>query len=440
MKLPTISDIKLDIKNRGFLIPEIMMAFSLMTLFLTSAIILSSTMQSLHDQAIRHLENLEFATHAIASSTLAKKPYGNDSQETFLNPFTLLQSDYINAWGRDNCNPRLSSSPIFDSAKINFYYPTSLNLGAGNTSTDIEVRNGIAYLTADSASASSPDFYIIDMRNPTSPVILSSLNTGPGLAALEVAGPYAYVANMSSVSQLQVIDIRNRSAPFISATLKLPLPFASSTAPASSAIFYSRGIIYLGTEKWNGNEFAIIDVSQPSAPRSIGGFETNTLINDIYVRGDDAYLAASDSGQMRILDIQNPVSISQRATFSPSGWETQVGKSLSYFEGKLSLGRTTGGFNNTHNYEFFLFSTTSSPIAVENSKDVPGGIYGILLRPPFIYFATRSSGHEFQIWDDAMSHVIYERSLGFLPHAMACDGQNIYFATGDQWGISILTL
>ena len=239
----------------GFLLPEIMISFSLMTVFLISAIILSSTMQGLRRQAVEHLERLDDTTFladyfllnkVFASSSISymKKQYGNDTYEIDIEPVTLLISDYINAFGRDSCSPSLfsSSSTPSDFQDISLY-SQGVDIGAGNMSTDIEVRNGIAYITADSSSSSASDFFIIDSTDPSSPSIISSLNTGPGLSSIEIAGHYAYVTNISSLNQLQIINIKDRTSPSITAILKLPLPPdfspASSTPPFASSIFYN---------------------------------------------------------------------------------------------------------------------------------------------------------------------------------------------------------
>lgn len=417
----------------GFLLPEMMIAFSLMIFFLTSILILSITTRELRQYGIMKLEKLEQAVTNIAYATSSGK-YGNDTTETYAEPLILLNSDYANAWGRDSCNANITFNMI-DPQIIS----QGIDLGSGNVSTDIEVRDKIVYLTADSAIASAPDFYVIDIHDPNFPIVLSSLDTGPGLSALEVAGPFIYALNKGTTNHLQIIDIHDRLHPLLISKLKLPLPQATSTPPLATSIFYSKSLIYLGTQKWAGNEFSIIDVSNPTSPRYLGGFETNTIINDIYERDGLAYIATAGAGQMMILDVHNPSSITQVASFSPSGWETQTGTAIGYFQDKWGFGRTTGGFNVLNHHEIFTFSTTT-PITLESSHDIPGGVYGILMRPPRIFLASRSVGHEFQIWNDDLSSVIFDKSLGFLPQTMVCDGQTLYFATGDQKGIVVLKL
>jgi hypothetical protein len=197
------------------------------------------------------------------------------------------------------------------------YMPALASLPPAATS--LAARNGFVYEVTDVGAQSQPDFFIIDTRISSSSVLVSSLNTGPGLAAIAVAGHYAYVANESSISQLQIIDIADRSHPSMVSSLKLPLPNASSTAPHASAIYYSAGMIFLGTEKWDGPELNIIDVSNPLSPHYLGGFETGTLVNAVYVKNGFAYLAAADAQQLRIVDIHDPADIAEISYFSPTG-------------------------------------------------------------------------------------------------------------------------
>lgn len=444
MRLRTILQNNLH-KKKGFLVAEAIIAFSIASLFITSSMVLSRTMQNLHDQSVKKLIGIEasvleadfFLENDYFSSTTVvnRSLYGNDTEQFEIGDITVLNSDFDNGWGRDSCNPRLSydANMFFDMSLFN----EGIDIGVGNTSTDLEARNGFVYLSTDSSSISDKDLYIVDARNPSNLQVMSSLDTGPGISKIEVAGLYIYMANTGSTNQLQVVDISNRYSPTVISKLKLPLPNASSTAPKATAIFYSKGIIYLGTEKWEGNEFVVINVQNPSSPEYIGGFEIGTLINDIYVRDGLAYLATSDEGQMRILNVSNPQAIFLTEYFSPSGWQTQESKIVSYFEENFSLGRTTGGFNIPSNPEIFVFST-SSPLTIDFFRDIPGGSYGIIMRPENIFMITRDLDKEFQVWKKDLSEKIVDLSLGFIPKSLACDGVSFYFATGNEKGFAIL--
>ena len=163
--------------------------------------------------------------------------------------------------------------------------------------------------------------------------------------------------------------------------------------------------------------------------------------------------------QMRVLNINDPYNIREIGSFSPSGFAVQEGKVLSFFKNKspnkniwsdkysdqeiyspvFSLGRTVGGFNNISNHELFIFSTTSDTVPMY-SRDIPGGVYGILIRPPNIYISTKSPGKEFQILDQTLQNKILDYPLGFLPNSFICDRNTFYFSTGDHRGIGILKI
>jgi len=417
-------------QNRGFLTVEIMLSFSLFILFTISTFTLYFSIQELKIWSIKELYKMEDLVKKMDKRIdLVRTKYGNDTYILSNDLFSISESDYVNAWGRNSCNPRF----VFDVDKVK-YYSNGIDLGILNYSTDIEVRNDIVYLVADSSVHSKNDFYIIDAKDDMNLKVISSLNTGPGVSAIEVAGPYAFLAQASTINQLQIIDIHDRSNPKLVSQLKLPLPTATSSAPFASSIFYSNKHIYLGTEKWNGAEFSIISVSDVYNPTVVGTFETNTLVNDIYVRDQKVYLATSDEKQMRILDISNMSNPILTDSFSPSGWQTQEGKVIDYFEGNIGFGRTVGGFNVVNNHESFIFSSTT----LISSKDIPTGVYGINIHQSSVSILTHDIGHEFQVFDSNLKKKTFDLPLNSRPVKMACDGESIFFATGDSNGLSFI--
>ena len=415
---------------------EIMIAFSLCVLFTLSIFSLVFSMQRLKVWSVNELEKTKDASHRVMVKDFASSsiPLGNDTEMFPEDPFTFTLSIFKDGWGRTSCWPRF---PDIQSVENFTYFNQGIELGASNKSTDLEVHNGFMYLTADANTSAPPDLYIVDARSPGTSTLISSLNTGPGLSALEVAGPYVFAAHSSTVSQLQIINIEDRAHPVLISSLRVPLPTPSTTPPFATSIFYKDGFIYLGTEKWAGPEFFVIDVSNISIPTVVGSFETNTLINDIYVRDDIAYLASSDSMQMRLVDVSVKSDPVLAGHFSPSGGQVQEGKIVEYFENRVGLGRTVGGFNVINNHEAFIFPT-SIDMSTYFSHDIPGGVYGILLRPPFSLLLTHSLNTEFQVWDSTISTKLFDIPLGASPVKMSCDGPDFYFATGDHKGFSVL--
>ena len=303
-----------------------------------------------------------------------------------------------------------------------------LTLGPAVPLTDIEVRNDIAYISADSNTASDPDLIIADIHDPAHPIIRSSPNTGPGIAAITIAGRRIFGAAASTAAQLHIIKLDSLDSLSLEKKYQLPLPYATATPPFASSIFYDKGKVYLGTEKWDGDEFNIIDVSNPAQPQKIGGLETNSKINDIYVRDGVAYVAAADDKQLRIIDVRDPANPVLVNSFSPSGWQRQEGKAISFFEGALSFGRTSGGFNITTDKEAFAWSTTSaSTLNSPASLDEPGGVYGIIADRSQTYLATRQANHELQVLArDLSTSTSISYPLPLSPQAMTCDNDRLY--------------
>jgi hypothetical protein len=414
------------------------MVISLFTLFIISTIYYKFSINNLKlwstEELIKLRDSVKYLDLFINKDLYKGEYFGNYSKIVKFYPFEFTKSNLSDSWGNNNCYPKIKFDQ--NSYSIN---STGVDIGTNNKSTGIEARNSTIYMSADSSIQSLPDLFIIDNSNPSKPNIISSLNTGPGASSLTVAGPYIYLANTSNNSQLQIIDIHNRNSPYIISEIKLPLPNSSSTPPRSHSIFYKKGFIFLGTNKWDGPELTIIDVRNPKVPIILSIFETNTLINDIWTYENRLYLATSDIYQMRIIDISqinNPILIE---TFTSTGWEVQQGNVINQFEGKLFLGRTVGGINKISNHEVFAFSTSSSITSIY-SHDIPSGVYGIIQTVSQIFLLTHDLNKEFQVWSPDLSNKKYEVSLASRPVSMKCDWNTLYFATGDERGFKTMEL
>lgn len=392
----------------GLLTFEILISISLFSIFTISIIYLDKSIDSMKLWSINELEKMNA---------------GN------LGDFNIIRSDYIESWGGDNCDRNIS---INENGK---YIDDGYDIGSGNMSTDIEVRNSIIYLSANSSTVSDSDLFIIDTSNATSTKLLSKINTGSGINAIALAGPYIYIAQASTAKQLQILDIKDRHNPMMVSQLKLPTPNASTTPPISKSIAYSKGYIYLGTPKWNGAEFSIIDISNVYDPRVVGILEIGSQVNDIKIQNNTAYIATSDINQMQVIDISNKSNPIRIGTFSSSGWQTQEGKYIDIYGNDLILGRTVGGFNITSNHELFILSTTT--LNISKSIDIPGGVYSISVHNGQNIILTHQYGHELQVWDRQMNNKIFEIPINTNASVFSCDNGDIYFSTANSRGFSI---
>lgn len=474
------------------LLIDIILAFSLATVLIT--IITGSSVNAretfnvarernrLIDMYESHLSNIETLVpyqsinidDGVSNISATSRFYGNDriinnivltssnlaTSSRYFRPITfnaVRAYPFTNAdefMGTPLCSPDFSNDQVlgsyrfisdYNASLVDYTASSSLAITVSSTPialpinptllpTDLEVRNGIAYISTDSAIALDPDLIVIDIHDIYNPVVLSYINTGPGIGAITIAKNRIYAAATSITGQLQVIRLDGLGNLILEKKYQLPLPYATATPPLASSIFYNKGKIFLGTEKWSGDEFNIIDVTNPTTPVKISGFEIGSKVNDIFVRDDLAYIATAGQKQLMLVDVHNLGQLVLSNSFSPSGRERQEGKVIAMFEDNTNFGRTSGGYNITTDHEAFSWATTSSTTLVSpSSVDISSGVYGIVADRSRIFLATRKASQELQIFGRSLlsnaysfSNLPLSHSLPTTPQSMTCDGDSLF--------------
>lgn len=430
MRSRAMSHIEYMYFHRGSLLIEVLIAISIFSVCIVSVFSLVSSTQVL--QPILQNERVLLAhtrevfdhiyeTGQISSGGILRVWNGDFSEiiSATSTPIQLAISDMSSYIGKPLCSPIFSE--LNGRSPTRYIVEKNINtIESGVTITGIQVHHGTVYLSGDASTQSKNDFFIYDKSH-----MISSLNTGPGLAGLVISGNYAYTAHLSTVSQMQVIDISDREHPTVVAHMKLPLPDASSTAPHATSIYFDHDRIYLGTEKWNGPEFNIIDVSTPSMPIYLGGYEVGSAVHEIQVRDMYAYVATAASAEYQVLSVKDTNAIFSVETYTPLGWQIESGNSLFRSHGVSWLGRAGGGFNTSQYQELVKISTSTSGV------HIPGGVYGIVVEEPYVFIAT---GSEIQVWSTDLSQKVTSIPLGVHATGLTCDGDDMYASTDDPVG------
>lgn len=315
----------------------------------------------------------------------------------------------------------------------------SVDLGPGNSATDLDVINKIIYMSAEASAAAKPDFFIIDATNGQSPFIISSLNTGPSLNAVDATQNYAYVANRDINAQLQVININNLSNPSLVASFKLP--GVSGKEAVGSSIFYANSKVYVGTKKAAGPEFHIIDVSNPNSPSSLGSFEINADVNAIYVSNNIAYLANSADAELKILDVSDPANIVEVGHYDAPG-ESEDGKSLHLVGNKIYLGRLLGKSHVTHHELHVVDVKNSSTPQNLGSKDIASDVNDLKVRDSLAFLGTADANKEFQVWNISdPANITFWSSFNFPQLITGIDYEDnlVYVAVRSNDALRIIT-
>jgi len=332
--------------------------------------------------------------------------------------------------------------------------------------THLEVRGSLALISADSPVYADPDIFVFDISPSTSSStatstynahLVSYLNTGPGIASFVLAGRRIFAAASSIAGQVHTIGFTGTSSPdypFLENKYKLSPPYATATLPYATAIAFSstespndyllstgdispqiRSFLYLGTEKWDGSEFSIVDVTDPHLPVLSTGLEVGARVADIATYSGKVYIANAGVGQLIVSKV-NPVIAENGLVIDDSlllsGWSRQTGKVISVSDYGLVFGRTSGGYDITTDHELFSIATTSivDSQSLSNAsglftRNIPGGVYGVVQDKDHVYIITNQVGAEFQIFDHSLS-----TSSVFLlptqPQSITCDGHKIY--------------
>ncbi|MCC7356256.1 MAG: hypothetical protein IT410_01400 [Candidatus Doudnabacteria bacterium] len=447
----------------GFSILEVLLAFGLLGLVLVSAMAVIFQAQvytiddQLHRQALMVTRN-ELNRVLSDVGSVSSEDYQVDEFDVKVEVKSLtrlvrgisVRSEWKNSRGVLQTTKLSSVVPNYNGAvgeeTCSVYFSHGwlapkiiAQLALSAIATDVDVADGYAYVTVDDSVAATPDLFVIDVHDIKNPQVVGSINTGPGLAAVHVVGQYAYVANLSTVSQLQIIDIAEVSQPQLKTAFKIPEILDPTLAGQS--IYVKDGVAYLGLTKNTGAELQIINVSNVLAPVVIGTFETDTKISAVFVGDGLAYLATPNQTQLRVLNVSNPSTISTVSTFSASGYQVQDGRSIELLDDTVLLGRTVGGFNNPSNHELFNIALINNSLTSQSSVDVGHSIRALFFRTPYVFSGTNNPDKEFQVWKVASNGVMTPHSslsLSASINAIDCENENIYAALENGEGLVII--
>jgi N-acetylglucosamine-6-sulfatase len=151
------------------------------------------------------------------------------------------------------------------------------------------------------------EFYALNVSNPASITKLGSFEIGANVNGIDINGSNAYLATSDNSRELIVLNVSLPS----SITLK-----SSYNTPGYSdanAVKVKNGLIYLGTDQGASTNFYALKFD--SIVSLVGAINLIDNIKDIVIYRDRAYLTSQTTG-LRIIDIGNPASLTQIATFA----------------------------------------------------------------------------------------------------------------------------
>jgi len=265
---------------------------------------------------------------------------------------------------------------------------------------------------------------------------MGSLDTGTGLTDVAVSGTYAFVATYNQDVKLQVIDVSNPSVPVLKSSLETP----NALLWLQKIVLVGR-YVYLGGLKDDKGEFAIVDVINPLAPVLRGKLALSANVNGIAIKGNRAYLATNmTAGEIAIIDISNPVApslIKNVDIFGP-GQATDVYFDLAKNRGYVS--REPGG-ENTKELAIYDISDIDNPVLI-GGMDSAMPLKGVVEGNGLAFLSVGDANNEFQVFNVANPAAVFQMSTLNYPQDvmdMALEQNIVYVAVRSNDAVKIIT-
>ncbi|MBK6767104.1 MAG: hypothetical protein IPG71_12620 [bacterium] len=130
---------------------------------------------------------------------------------------------------------------------------------------------------------------VIDLEDPSSPRLIGSCNSSPGVSFdIVVQGTYAYAAG----GTMMIFDVSDPTAPVLASEV---------LSPGASGIAMSGQLAYVA----DFSGLRVFDVSDPQNPTQVGGWSYSGSNSDVVVRDSIAYVVTYAEG-LHIVSVSNP--------------------------------------------------------------------------------------------------------------------------------------
>ncbi len=481
----------------GFLTAEIMLALAVMVCAITAAGLMAFSGQTMAsdseldfqavDLAQKMLEDqriLASDDFRLVNSTTTKEGIFNGRVDVAPQSFFVKSVDAVVDWdisgrsrqtrisaliadynataGDDTCDSNLTGDwtnpqieKVIDFSQFTESASSTYAIG------DIDVYKNKLYVGMEKTGTKTDStFFVFDIANPVAPLLINRIDNNAaamaGINAIAVNKAYAYVAS-ATTKQFQIIDVSKNPLKIFSHKI--------NNGEEAQSVFYKNGYVYLGLTKASGPEFNIINAQDPNDP-VVMGFEIDSAVNDIYVKGDYAYLAhpanlasGIESGreQLTILNVADPANPYRVGGYYHDESLGGNGKSLYSISNKIYLGRTTSHISGAPDTisDFFVFDNPNpgtADVLVLGSQAFSrvGSANGVLVREKFAFvlLGTESQGGDLRILNIADPANIIEKKIVDLPSgangvggaAMDCEGNYLYVASVDGAGKSYISV
>ena len=191
--------------------------------------------------------------------------------------------------------------------------------GSGAVGWSLFFYNNMVYM--GTKSATGPEFHIIDVSAPTSPVHLGSFEVGADINEIRVVGSTAFLATSDDQKELLMLDVSDPAA--ISEAGFLDAPGSRD----AKSLFLTGTTLYLGRVTGQNDDLRLLDVSNPAMPATLGTVNIGHDVTGLVVRDYLVFMTTSASNEeFQVWNISDPAN-----AFKVSGFNfPQVANGIDY--------------------------------------------------------------------------------------------------------------
>ncbi len=360
----------------------------------------------------------------------------------------LSQIVLYNARGVNSCR---DFDPVGATVKI--IQSSDIHMSSTSIPTQIKALGNELLLAVNSSSTTEPDLMIFEASNDKL-TYKSSIDFGPGAIDMNIQGYYAYIANMSVLSQAKSVDLSGNTK---AVKMNFLIPGSNSTTtPISKKIVGYKNLLIVGTEKSLLPEIAVFDASMG---KYIAYIDTEYGINSLMARNDKLIVLGPSNPEMEIYDlmpalednIQTPRKLEKIHEYDAVGGSGN-GRSMDVLGDFLVFGRTKGGEElqllSVPIFEPKGVSTTSSTTKILASKKINASVDAVIADAENILVFAFDAVRELQIYQQKNSVLFggvgLEKIAEFdLPNRVAgavCINKSLFVAIKDsQYPLAIIS-
>lgn len=261
---------------------------------------------------------------------------------------------------------------------------SGLNLPGNQQGIKVIANANYAFVITN---ATTNNFYVINISNPNSPVIIATLTLPATLKNIAFDGNYIYVSSTNDNQEITIVNVTNPNNPTIVSYFNAP------GVNDGLGIAYFNNFVFLGrTLDTSQNELLKINVTNRSSPSLVASLNTNSNINEIVSVPSYLFATSNTTSTRSIISIRqdnfhilNSLSSSLNLTYN-----TIIGNLQNIYVGTSNKFLTIINSSNPQQLQVITNFPLSSSSIVVNDIDINNN-------NDLVFVGTNDTANEFKI-------------------------------------------